>query len=308
MNRLKYYEHEVELAKKNEDGYGSACYDSALKAYKSLMGDRHSGFSFHFSAGILIRMLGDLPLTPLTNEETEWSKCDFPNRESECYQHNRCSSLFKDVYKDGTVKYIDNDRVVQVVHDEFDDTRTSSWSAPKWMDEWVDKFVPITFPYLGDDKFYFHVRQYNCLDDELGSYDLTEVIKIVHKHCEEVIDDIPMCKKWWVSNKNVTNSVASDMLDHLKDVRRWKKNKHFYAVEVPTENISEIKSKWEATAFTSSVWQEITEFGGYTEYFMDESTYCYFMSDKEIDEEKWKTFVQTIQKVVGGVMYSGNLL
>ena len=53
MMMKTWAEREVELACKRENpdrkegefDYGCACYESALKAYKSLMEDGHSGFS-----------------------------------------------------------------------------------------------------------------------------------------------------------------------------------------------------------------------------------------------------------------------
>ena len=65
MTMTDWAKHEVELACKREnpdwDGesfdYGCACYQSALKAYGSLMGDGHSGMSFGFTKNILIRFM-----------------------------------------------------------------------------------------------------------------------------------------------------------------------------------------------------------------------------------------------------------
>lgn len=53
MSMMEWAKREVEIASKRERGdkpesewdYGCACYDSALKAFESLCGDGHSGFS-----------------------------------------------------------------------------------------------------------------------------------------------------------------------------------------------------------------------------------------------------------------------
>ena len=42
--------------KDGEWDYGCGCYESALKAYLSLMDDGHSGMSFSFTAAILKRL------------------------------------------------------------------------------------------------------------------------------------------------------------------------------------------------------------------------------------------------------------
>lgn len=142
-------EMEVELACKREnpdwDGksfdYGCSCYQSALKAYNSLCDDGHSGASFSLTKNILIRLMNDLPLTPLTGNDDEWvsvSKKD----ESEMFQNYRMSSLFKTVYKDGRVEYNDVDRVK--CHEMLDARfGFSNGLATKI----INKLYPITFPY-----------------------------------------------------------------------------------------------------------------------------------------------------------------
>ena len=53
MSMLEWAKREIEIACKSERGnndpsewdYGVACYESAFKAYKSLMEDEHSGCS-----------------------------------------------------------------------------------------------------------------------------------------------------------------------------------------------------------------------------------------------------------------------
>ena len=73
MTTEEWAEKEIEIACKKEnpnwDGksfdYGCACYQSALKAYKSLCEDDHSGFSFGLTKNILIRLMNGLPLKPI---------------------------------------------------------------------------------------------------------------------------------------------------------------------------------------------------------------------------------------------------
>ena len=85
-------ENEVKIACEREnpdwDGksfdYGCLCYKSALKAYNSLLSDGHSGFSFSITRNILIRLMNDLPLSPI-NEE------DFKDGQTQC---PRMHSLF----------------------------------------------------------------------------------------------------------------------------------------------------------------------------------------------------------------------
>lgn len=77
MSMMEWAKREVEIASKRERGdkpesewdYGCACYDSALKAFESLCGDGHSGFSIGITKGILNRLIERKPFTPI--EDTE---------------------------------------------------------------------------------------------------------------------------------------------------------------------------------------------------------------------------------------------
>ena len=98
---------EVEIAKKRERrdsqeefDYGSACYDSALKAFKSLCEDGHSGMSIGFTKNILNRLIDGKPLVPIEDVPGIWNLTSgWPNDDIiEHYQCKRMGSLFKDVY------------------------------------------------------------------------------------------------------------------------------------------------------------------------------------------------------------------
>ena len=72
-NILDWTEREVAIAcekenpnkKDGEFDYGRACYESALKAFKSLCDDGHSGFSIKMTQEILNRLINVQPLTPI---------------------------------------------------------------------------------------------------------------------------------------------------------------------------------------------------------------------------------------------------
>lgn len=82
MSMMEWAKREVEIASKRERGdkpesewdYGCACYDSALKAFESLCGDDHSGFSIGITKGILNRLIDGKPLTPIEDTEEVWGK------------------------------------------------------------------------------------------------------------------------------------------------------------------------------------------------------------------------------------------
>ena len=150
MSISNWAENEVKLACKKEnpewDGksfdYGCSCYQSALKAYNSVCEDDHSGCSFGFTRNILIRLLNELPLTPIEDTEDSWSEgAAFERSDNSIgYQCIRMFSLFKYVYKGGTVKYSDNHRAVAIDIDT--NTHYSGWVL-----KIIDELFPITMPY-----------------------------------------------------------------------------------------------------------------------------------------------------------------
>ena len=151
---LDWAEREVAIACKkekekfnNEDGefdYGCACYESALKAFKSLCDDDHSGFSMKITQSILNRLINGQTLTPIKDTDDVWEKVA-KNKDDGywIYQCKRMSSLFKDVYDDGTVKYSDNNRLYCVNINNPNDTYYSGLVR-----RIVDKMFPITMPYM----------------------------------------------------------------------------------------------------------------------------------------------------------------
>lgn len=87
MSMMDWAKREVEIASKRERGdkpesewdYGCACYDSALKAFESLCGDGHSGFSIGITKGILNRLIEGKPLTPIEDQNgNSWSWVNRP--------------------------------------------------------------------------------------------------------------------------------------------------------------------------------------------------------------------------------------
>lgn len=157
---IEWAENEVKLAIKNNKGEGETadeslesyvnlCYQSALKAYRSLCEDEHSGMSFHITASILKRLLDGKPLTPIEDTDDIWSLSLFGEDEDHrTYQCSRKFSLFKCVYKDGTVKYKDLDRAYGVDKNNPDITFGSNL-----IHKYIDEKYPIAMPYTADDVY-----------------------------------------------------------------------------------------------------------------------------------------------------------
>ena len=115
MSMLDWAKKEVEMAcqrenpnrKEGEFDYGCACYESALKAYKSLCEDGHSGLSIKMTQNILMRLLNGQSLTPIKDTDDIWNY-SYEDDDEKVYRCKRMTSLFKNVYRDGTIKYTDN--------------------------------------------------------------------------------------------------------------------------------------------------------------------------------------------------------
>lgn len=171
MGMYEWAKREVEIAKEREwkaswvkEGwdYGCACYDSALKAFKSLCDDNHSGMSIMFTKNILNRLIDDKPLTPIKDTADIWNQIG-----EDLYQCNRMSSLFKRIMPDGSIKYSDNNRVICV-----DVTSNTRWHDGKASDIVYEKY-PIMMPYIPEDKPYkvYTDDFYYLHPDAVGEYD-----------------------------------------------------------------------------------------------------------------------------------------
>lgn len=169
MSMSEWAKKEIELACKLErDGKdpeewdcGCACYESAYKAFQSLIEDDHSGMSIGFTKDILNRLIDFKPLTPIEDTPDIWGvmySCDGDNYVS--YQCKRMSSLFKHVYKDGTVEYTDVDRLVCVYKDETDGFY---WHS-NVVDKIFNELYPITMPYYPFTRPWI-VQCTECLSD-----------------------------------------------------------------------------------------------------------------------------------------------
>ena len=179
MSIVDWAKREVEIACKRENpdrkeeefDYGCACYESALKAYRSLCEDGHSGLSFSFTKNILIRLMNNLPLTPIREEDffledantvcsdPEWLKERGLKSSIQC---PRMISLFRDEFLDGTVKYRDVDRYH--CFDPQDPKYTYYFGS---LYKFVDEMFPITMPYMPVAGKY-RVETSDCLAENKG--------------------------------------------------------------------------------------------------------------------------------------------
>ena len=171
-NLVEWAEKEIELACKKEnpewDGksfdYGCACYQSALKAFKSLCEDEHSGMSIRFTKEILDRLIDIKCLTPIEDTDDVWNELYVRENGEKHYQCKRMSSLFKDVHDDGTITYHDNDRQVGIDNDGV------SYHSGR-VSEIVNNMFPITMPYYPLTNPYKVYTEDFLVDENMGDFD-----------------------------------------------------------------------------------------------------------------------------------------
>lgn len=180
-NMELWAEEEIRIACERERGgasedewdYGVACYESALKAFRSLLEDEHSGMSIGFTLGILNRLVKGQPLTPIEDTDDVWIKRGrYPyEKDYSTYQCKRMSSLFKYVYTDGHIEYLDIDRFTCVTLN----------SSACWYNGFVagiaGEHFPVTMPYVPET--YKVVCEEILTDRKNGDFDTMGILYIL---------------------------------------------------------------------------------------------------------------------------------
>ena len=172
-------EEEIRIACERERGgasedewdYGVACYESALKAFRSLLEDGHSGMSIGFTLGILNRLVKGQPLTPIEDTDDVWKECVGGRASCTTYQCRRMSSLFKDVYADGHIEYLDVNRFRCVTLNS-----SACWSN-NYIASIAGEYSPITMPYI--PRTYTVVCEEFLTDRKNGDFDTIGILYIL---------------------------------------------------------------------------------------------------------------------------------
>ena len=166
---------------KGEWDYGCACYDGAFEAFKTLLGQGHSGYSIGITKHILNRLIDGKPLTPIEDIPESWNECGLKGKEgTQIYQCKRMSSLFKYVYPDGKVEYTDIDRVVcKDIHAGFE-------YRNKDLRELVLKMYPIEFPYMPTDKPFRIYTEDFMAHEKNGDFDTVRALYLIKPNGERV--------------------------------------------------------------------------------------------------------------------------
>lgn len=190
MGLLKWAERELEIVRNNlkispeeekgENNYILGCYESAFKAFKSLLEDQHSGMSISITKSILIRLIDGRPLNDIQDTEDVWNEVSGFSEDVKEYQCSRMSSLFKKVYPDGSVKYNDIDRAVCV---NVDDTRDVFHGYGCKI---LDEILPIQMPYSPPSKKYKIYCKEFLYEEDGGDFDTLGVLYAISPEGEKI--------------------------------------------------------------------------------------------------------------------------
>ena len=180
MNIKDWAAREVELAcvrerdasKEDDFDYGCGCYDSALKAFNSLLEDGHSGMSIIITRGILNRLVDGKPLTPIEDTEDVWNNINTDKDGIVLYRCKRMSSLSKYVYPDGTVKYKDTDQFVII------DVNSKQTYSSGLVRKHVTNLFPITMPYFPGKAIRIDCEDF-LFDKSGGDFDTKGIFRAV---------------------------------------------------------------------------------------------------------------------------------
>lgn len=187
-NMKSWAEREIEIAcahenpnrKPGEWDYGCACYESALKAFNSLLEDGHSGFSIGMTKHILNRLIDGKPLTPIEDMNGVWNDIG-GDADADVYQCLRMTSLFKYVYGNGSIKYKDVNRFCGVNVDNPDVSYHSGL-----VDRVVGEMFPITMPYFPESKPFKVYCEEFLTDAKNGDFDTVGILYIIKPDGERV--------------------------------------------------------------------------------------------------------------------------
>lgn len=186
----QWAKREIEIACKRERGdkdpnewdYGVACYESAYKAFKSLMEDEHSGCSIGLTMSILKRLVRCQPLTPIEDTPDIWQEVGFANtglvKNLQC---SRMISFWKNIYPDGTINYIDNSRVVAYCIDR----PPVGWHSGM-ITHLIHEMFPITMPYYPESVPYKVYIYEGLTDPKNGDWDTIAVFYVIKPDGERV--------------------------------------------------------------------------------------------------------------------------
>lgn len=189
MSMLEWAKNEIAIASKRERGdkpedewnYGCACYDSALRAFESLLYDDHSGMSIGITKNILNRLIDGKPLTPIEDTEDTWEYIYNNADSSKVYRCKRMSSLHKKIAQDGSITYSDMYRY----YCTNEENPHVSWHNG-FVEGIYNEMYPITFPYMPSSIPDVIVCEELLTDRKNGDFDTLAILYIKKADGERV--------------------------------------------------------------------------------------------------------------------------
>lgn len=186
MDMIEWAKKEIDYAKnykkdeccEEDQQYFLLCAESALKAFRSLMEDGHSGLSINMTKKLLDRLIDGLPLTEISGNDDEW-EFSYTNSDGDDVYHNiRMSALFKHMSKTGEVKYSDVDRDIGV---EIDDPHNCYHSGliSRIVDEYPQYQVKMPY-YPSGNKIYVYTETF-LTDPKNGDYDTRAILYLIDR-------------------------------------------------------------------------------------------------------------------------------
>jgi hypothetical protein len=218
MSMQTWAEKEIEIAckrereasgVKNDDwDYGCSCYDSALKAFKSLMSDGHSGFSIGLTKHILNRLIDGKPLTPIEDTPDIWNDISeyLPEEGCRSYQCKRMSSLFKYVYDDGRIEYKDVNFFYCI------DTTNGFTYHSGLVQRVMDEMFPISMPYMPTEPIKVYCSDL-LTDRKNGDFDTVAILHVIKPNGDRI--DI---NRFFKENENDWVEITIDEYEQRKDM------------------------------------------------------------------------------------------
>lgn len=195
MNMYQWAKNELKLARENEiaqckknsnyhegdERYGLMCYDDAEQLLNVFEAQGHSGYSASVVRNIFDRLVKGQPLLPVKDEDDQWVQINVDDDDTVWYNHIRMSSLSKYIHADGTKEYYDTRRIV--VCNQNNHTYHNGL-----IDEVVDKYFPIVFPYSGET-IRVRVHDVDNIETPEGQVALRHVIDAVKDGWEHIYID-----------------------------------------------------------------------------------------------------------------------
>lgn len=155
MGVYEQAQREVELIKNSMEGddgeYVIGVCESALKAFKSLCDDGHSGCSFGMTLNILNRLARGLPLTSIDDDTADWHEMEsYDDNIIRQYSSGRISGFYK------KIRLVDGKEVASYRHLDriecVDINRPSNTYSSGLVDKLFDAMHPIEMPYAPSTK------------------------------------------------------------------------------------------------------------------------------------------------------------